>query len=228
MNKQEIARLIAQAQQGDRQAFNTVVKIMQDNGYMKAISRYIYANRLLEPDDVKAEFWLGVVMALPKCKPDVGDPLFYLAWRGANRVKTELRRTLLREVVSACPKCGWRGHLRRKKGKYECPKCKNTELDSWERTKQQDVTSILIEERISKRTIKVVEETDLRMDIEYLETLLTPQEKKVFRCIVIDELDRDHEHNYLESIAYALQISAQCVSRYLKKIREKLLKIREE
>ena len=230
MEQQAIANLIEQAKQGDAFAKNQIVRLMQENHYIKIISKYLYINRLLESEEVQGEFWLGVVLAMPKVKPDIGDPLFYLAWSGLNRVKKQLRLKIGKGVHVTCLDCDWSGRLYRKNKEYVCRNCGSINLETHqyeinlstierEETKdKQPITDVLLSTRPTQRDL------DFKDEIEQFKTKLTPQELRVFILITEKEIDRDHEQNYLQTIANILEISAQCVNHYLGRIRAKMKK----
>lgn len=228
MNQPEVTDIIEKAKRGDPTAKNTIIKLIQDNGYMKAISHYLYLNRLLEPDDVRSEFWIGVVLALPKVKTEVGDPLFYLAWQGANRVKSQLRKKIGKGVIAECNQCSWIGRLTRINSRYVCPECGNEDIKTWQ--KEINETSLTGED-IAPPTPTVPPnqiEIDIHIDIEYFKSKLSPQELRVFILITDKSIDRDHESNYLHTIADLLHISPQCINQYLGKIKKKLTKMMQE
>ena len=234
MEHSEIVEVITKAKAGDHLAKNQVVKMIQDNGYMRAISHYLYLNRLLEPDDVRSEFWIGVILALPKVSTSIGDPLFYLAWQGANRIKNQLRKAIGKGTQVQCNTCGWVGRFYRVKGDYECRKCGNKDLRTWQ--KEINETSIfrtqLNPDTLEDGQMSIFEtklptpptqlEVDIKIDMEYFKTKLSARELNVFILITEEHINRHHEDNYLTTIANKLGISPQCVSAYLIKIRKKL------
>lgn len=223
MNQQELTILIEKAQTGDQVAKNSIIRHMQNNGYMRAVSRYIHANRLLEPDDARSEFWLGVIIALPKVNPALGDPLFYLAWRGANRVKSQLRQKISKGVELQCNTCGWTGRLFRKDKSYECKECGSKDINTWQREINETTVfrGIDRDDIIRKKTEIKKEGTILKLDLELFKSHLSPQESRVFSLIVENEIDRFHEKNYIKSISIQLDITPQCVNHYLRKIKIK-------
>jgi predicted RNA-binding Zn-ribbon protein involved in translation (DUF1610 family)/DNA-binding CsgD family transcriptional regulator len=62
---------------------------------------------------------------------------------------------------------------------------------------------------------------DFELDKIELKKKLTPQELRVFELIE-NGVDREHETNYLRTIALTLDVTPQCVNQYLKKIRLKI------
>ena len=232
----EITKIIEEAKSGNQEAKNKLIKLIKENGYMKCINRYLYMNRLLEPDDIKSEFWMGVILALPKVKTDIGDPLYYLSWQGVNRIKGELKSKIGKGVQFTCLTCGWVGRLYRKNHEYQCRKCGSTDYE----THQKEVSmTILLNKReqeedggdnidifVSSKPGQL--EVDVKIDNEYLKSVLTTQENRVFTLIIEGNNDRDHEVNYLKKIGEIMGISAQAVNQYLKKIRLKIKKLFDE
>ena len=231
MEQRDIVDIIEKAKRGDGAAKNQLVKLIQDNGYVHSISRYLYTNRLLEPDDVQSEFWMGVILALPKVNTAIGDPLYYLTWRGVNRVKSQLRKKIGKGVQAQCNECGWVGRLYRKDNSYECRKCGSKELTT--RQKEINLTSLTSQSMKDNEEDKSFIdlhihlsppqlEIDTKIDMEYLKSKLSSRELHVFILITEENINRDHEQNYLLTIANKLGISPQCVCAYLKKIQSKM------
>ncbi len=229
MDQLQVNEIITKAQSGDPQAKNQLIQLMTKNNCLKAVGRYLNANRLLEPDDVRSEFWIGVVLAIPKVKTTIGDPLFYLSWSGVNRVKSQLRKVIGKGVLVICKECGTRGRLHRKNKEYVCGKCgaSHEELLTFQKEtnmtilnknneKESDINPGLIPTTRPKQL-----DIEFDMDLKVLKEKFTPQELKVFELIE-SGINREYEQNYLRTIALTLQISPQCVSQYLKKIKIKM------
>ena len=208
--------LIAKAQNGDEIARTKLIHTLNDNGAMKQLSKYLYLNRLLEPDDVRAEFWFGVAKAIPQVKSEIGNPIQYLIKRGIWQVRSALRQAISKDVFYRCPECGTVAPLRRTTDKMECRKCGSEDLMTWERK----ATSI-----IPHKPVEV--HKTITIDIDGFKMTLTVQEKRVFELIE-QGIDRDNSNNYLREIGDALKVSPQCVTIYLRKIRTKLREHMEE
>lgn len=229
MDQPKVNEIIIKAQSGDPQAKNQLVQIMKDNNCMKAVGRYLRLNRLLEPDDVRSEFWVGVVLALPKVKTTIGDPLFYLSWSGVNRVKSQLRKAIGKGVTAVCKECGHKGRLHRVNRKYQCVCCgaQYEEIDTFQKEINMTIANKGKDENeeVNPALLLIVrpKQRDIEFDIDVVELKkqLTPQELRVFELIE-GGMDREHEQNYLRSIALTLEVSPQCVNQYLKKIRLKI------
>jgi len=233
MSNPDVTGLIEKAKTGDQGAKNTIIKLMQDNGYMRAISHYLYLNRLVEPDDVRSEFWLGVILALPKVSPIIGDPLFYLAWQGANRVKKQLRNKIGKGVQFTCKECGYKGRFDYRQKTFKCKDCGSINYESYQKEVALSIICPTPEMRIRIIDLLISTkpkqlEVDDKIDLEYIKTQLAPRERQVFTLIVEDGISREYEQNYLKTISEIMGISAQCVNLYLQRIKKKLLKIQSE
>lgn len=212
----KIAEVLTKAQQGNEKAKNELIKMMVDDGCMKQISRYINRNRLLEPDDVRSEFWFGVARAIPKAKPNLGNPLRFLAQCGVWRVISALRHRLRNGVRCTCNVCGRHAQLNRRIQTLGCPRCNSTDI-----TTTQVTTSIELSSEknfVYKKQLTVTHE---------FEQQLNGRELDVYK-LIMEGASRDKSSNYLKEIAQELGISAPCVAIYLRRIRTKLTRYMED
>lgn len=237
MTKEEIEKVIIQAQAGDRQSKNQLVRLLQDNKYMSQVRKYLYMNRLVEPDEVRSEFWIGVILALPKVKVKIGDPLHYLAWKGVNKIRQTMARKIGRGVQLLCCDCHYVGRLFKENGEYKCKKCGSTNYETHEREvnlstlnkphmQENEDTTPLLDLLGSTKPNQMY--AILRLDYEYIKGKLAPREAEVLSLIIEHEIDKEHEENYLTKVGEILGISGQCVWQYIKRIRIKLKDIKEE
>ena len=209
MDLLEINSLLSKAQSGDEEAKNKLIYAMLEDGCMKRLSRYLYLNRLLEPDEVRGEFWLGVAQSINKAKP-LGNPLRFLHQCGVWQVVAVLRQRLSNGVSWACLACGKGGSLNRRATLAACPRCASIEIETKEKV-------VYIGEY--EYTYKPQDNsTDF---VEDFKTKLQGRELQVFNLIV-DGCDRDSTQNYIKEIANTLKISPPCVAIYLRRIRYKL------
>ena len=209
----KLSKMVYLAQRGESRYKDRLIRHMTDNGYMKQLNRYLHLNRLLSPDDVKQEFWLGVIKALPIAKPTVGNPIQFLTWKGLNRIRYVLKKRIGTGVFYQCNDCQYDGALRRSTDTMRCGRCASTNIE----TSEREVTGIelVLESRSGRRDNKE------QMMIEEFTTRLSPQEMKVF-TLIMEGTDRDEPNtNYQKNIAGILGVTQQCVNIYLKKIRAK-------
>jgi len=236
MDSAQIAQVIEKAKAGDHQAKNCLVHLLQDDKYMGQIKRYLHMNRLLEPEEVVSEFWVGVILAIPKViSSNKGDPLHYLAWSGLNQVKRTLRRNIGKGVEIICIKCGHKGNLYRHNKEYNCSKCGSTEYETHQREINLSILKNPNDEEEDSEFVDRLKSIkpgqlliDVQIDYEFYLTQLAPKEREVLSLLIGQEMDKEHEKNYLQTIADIMQISNQCVVQYLKRIRSKLDKFKDE
>lgn len=205
----ELRELIAMAQGGDEQARTELIKRLRKNGAMKQLSRYLYRNRLLEPDEVRGEFWLGIARGLNQVKYDIGNPLQYLIQRGLWQVQSALRRMIGKGVFYRCGECGYEGRLR--KIPCKCHRC-GADADTYQR---EIPFGQVPEIHIEKTT------TSIRIDIEKFRLKLSPKENEVM-TLLLSGLHKGAERGYMRKIAELMGTTPQCVNIRLKNIRKKL------
>ena len=219
----EIKKIITQAQNGDPLAKNQLIKLMMDNGCMRIINRYLYLNRLLEPSEAKGEFWLGVVLAIPKVNITIGDPLQYLIWKGENHIKSELRRLISQNVHAICKDCGLKFKLYRIGKEYRCPHCGTDDIETF--SNEINITTLTANQTEPKMPDVEIERNDYTiLDITDFEKHLSKQELRIYKLIIQEGMNRDTCKNYIVEISTIMQISPQCTSIYIKRMREKLKK----
>ena len=212
----DLKEVIAKAQAGDERAQNTLIKTLKDNGAMQQLARYLYRNRLLEPSDVRGEFWLGIAKGILNVKHNVGNPLQYLIQCGLWQVKSALRRAIRKGVIYKCKTCKATGQFRRITDRAYmemacCPKC-GGELETEELhipLKDEHTSHLKSESRIE------------RWDIDEFKMTLTIYEKRVFEFIETG-YDRDNSKNYLRDIATEMRVTPQAINHHLRNIRTKL------
>ena len=226
---EKVRGIVKLAQSGNENAKNELVKLLRDNRYMMTLSRYLHLNRLLEPEDVESEFWVGVIIALPICNPDIGDPLHFLKYRGICHVKKTLRSRIRKGVVMSCKECGnisstyktsiiiTEGGETRKIWSYRCTVCHSPNVETWQRLTGIEMAKAPIDKRAERQR----EQMDIHLSITPQTLHLTTQEVKVYE-LILGGIDRDSSTNFLVEISNELNISPQCASQYLKKIRSKL------
>jgi len=213
IDSRHIEEIIKKAQKGNKQAKNELVKLMQNDGCMRSISRYLYINKLVEPDDIRSEFWLGVILALPKVRPE-NEPIKFLVWKGEFQVRMALRKAISQAITATCPECGLKFKLYSIKGEYKCRKCGSPNIE----TSRNEIPMSILEfdnfiEKINLR---------LNIDLKTFKENLTGQELKVYKMITEEGINRFDSKNYLSEISDKLHTSPQCINIYLVRIRKKL------
>jgi len=218
----ELNTIIEKAKDGDLGACDELVNTMIQNKCTKVINRYLNKNRLVDSEDLVAEFWIGVLGALPNVDMGIGNPLRYLEFMGRNRVKDMMRSNIRKRVQVRCNRCRRVSSLYRVEGEYVCRYCKADSSYLVTTQYETNMTTIFgcdyneayVEALCPRRTrINLVE-----IDIELIKVLLSPQELRVLELIQ----EGISSGNYLAAIADTMSISPQCVSQYVKKIRKKI------
>lgn len=98
--------LLESAKSGDRRAQSQLFRVlMSDVRVGRAIRSLTYEKSVLEKDDVKAEFWVGVLRGIPVVNHDMGDPVLHLIQRGVWQVKSVVRVELGKRIVQTCMAC---------------------------------------------------------------------------------------------------------------------------
>lgn len=218
----ELESLIKRAQSGDQQAKTELVQKMFDDGYIRQVNKYLYLNRLLKPNEVRSEFWYGVLKAMSRVKYDIGNPLQFLAFKGVMRVRSLLRKRISKGVFYMCKACGNQAQLRsllKLYVKFRCQECGSEDIDTFER--EIHVVEHHIERpKYSRREMhRTIHEKD---KIRRFRSTLSGRQAEVFDWI-IGGLTRYNSKNYLVEISELMDCTPQCVVQYLNKVREKYL-----
>ncbi len=99
--------LLESIRQNDQDARNQLFRSLNlDKRVRRTIQSLTYDKSVLEPDDVKAEFWRGVLKGVAVVRYDIGDPVLHLIKRGVWQVKSVVRTELNKRVVQYCTRCG--------------------------------------------------------------------------------------------------------------------------
>lgn len=117
------AQLLEMAQNGNKLAEEKLIIHIRDKYMMSRISRYINRNRQAENEDIKQEFLIGVALAIPKARADIGNPIEFLIANGLYRVKTYVRKCVVQNTIQVCNDCGDKSRVKRSKNGYICKKC---------------------------------------------------------------------------------------------------------
>lgn len=208
-----LQEVILLAQDGVKEAKDELVQMMIDNKCMRRVNRYLYRNRLLKRDDVEQEFWLGVVQAMATVRPEIGDPLQFLTWRGIMQIRNAMRTAIARGVSYQCRNCGYEGRYMKRTMDMECGRCGSVNLDSWE--KHVDISK--------SRTSAPKSHMNEEMDIGDFKTMLTGRESEVLELMLdgFNKIETKYQQNYQRDIGEKLGITPQCVTQYLNRIKWK-------
>lgn len=138
MTDQELEIVLRQAKAGDKMAEQNLLIYIRNN-YMRRIGRYLNKNRLVDNDDIKQEFMIGVAFAISKCELDIGNPIEYLVSQGVYRVRSFMRGNIIKNTVQICRECGTVTRLNMVNGQYVCKKCGSINIDTTEIHDHDDI-----------------------------------------------------------------------------------------
>ncbi len=138
MTDQELEIVLRQAKAGDKMAEQNLLIYIRNN-YMRRIGRYLNKNRLVDNDDIKQEFMIGVAFAISKCELDIGNPIEYLVSQGVYRVRSFMRGNIIKNTVQVCRECGTVTRLNMVNGQYVCKKCGSINIDTTEIHDHDDI-----------------------------------------------------------------------------------------
>lgn len=138
MTDQELEIVLRQAKAGDKMAEQNLLIYIRNN-YMRRIGRYLNKNRLVDNDDIKQEFMIGVAFAIGKCELDIGNPIEYLVSQGVYRVRSFMRGNIIKNTVQVCRECGTVTRLNMVNGQYVCKKCGSINIDTTEIHDHDDI-----------------------------------------------------------------------------------------
>lgn len=138
MTDQELEIVLRQAKAGDKIAEQNLLIYIRNN-YMRRIGRYLNKNRLVDNDDIKQEFMIGVAFAISKCELNIGNPIEYLVSQGVYRVRSFMRGNIIKNTVQVCRECGTVTRLNMVNGQYVCKKCGSINIDTTEIHDHDDI-----------------------------------------------------------------------------------------
>lgn len=99
--------LLKKASQGCENARNQLYQHLNADPRIKRTIRSLSYNKsIIEPEDIRAEFWLGVMKGLGIVKNECGDPIMHLIKRGVWQVQSIVRKELRAKIMQVCIKCG--------------------------------------------------------------------------------------------------------------------------
>lgn len=140
MTEDELKIVISQAQSGDKMAEQNLLIHIRNNYMNRRIGKYLSKNRLVDNDDLRQEFMIGVAFAIPKCDVDIGNPIEYLISQGVYRVRSCMRGKIMKNTVQICRECGTVTRLNMVNNQYVCKKCGSINIDTSEIMDSDEIT----------------------------------------------------------------------------------------
>lgn len=209
----DLRSVIDRAKEDDQEAKGILVKTLIKEGYTQQLNRYLHRNRLLDPEDIQSEFWIGVIQSIPKVSNDIGNPLQFLTFKGLCNVKSVMRIVIKRKVFYTCYSCGSIGNIQHHDRK--CPKCQSENIHTLQYEINQTET---ISEPV---TLEMIEEILIKDRIAQFKRMLTEREVQIVELIIDEGYTPQACTNYLREIGDIIMISPQRVSQYIGRIRSK-------
>lgn len=191
--------LLVNAQNGDKISEDKLLVIIRDKFMNRRIGKYLYKNRLVEDEDMRQEFMIGVALNIHKARLDMGDPIEYLINQGVYRVRSYLRKNIVCNTSQTCLECGHITRINRVGTDYICKKCGSNNIETHEISDHND---LLMESMADTEDI----ETDIlsKMLLEEFEKTLNPN-TNVFSLytLIKSGVNRDNPNikNYIKTIA---------------------------
>lgn len=219
--------LLKLAQQGNKNAEELLIVEIRNRFMNKRIGRYLHKNRIVDDEDLKQEFLIGVGLAIPKARLDIGDPIEYLINQGVYRVRSYLRKHIIQNTTQICEDCGYITRLNMIDGRYVCKRCGSTNITTQE---LNDNNEILLNNMIdTEQEYDDIITNDL---IKRFEQTLT-EGTNVYNLYILlkSGVNRDNPQikNYIKEIARIWGgCSEQNVVQNMDKLRQKLTQFANE
>ena len=218
--------LLRLAQEGNEKAEELLIIEIRDKFMIRRIGRYLHKNRLVDDEDLKQEFLIGVAHAIPKARIDMGDPIEYLIHQGVYGVRSYLRKHIIQNTSQICNTCGYITRLNMIDGQYVCKKCGSTDITTQE---LQDCDDTLLTNIPSESEVDDVISEDM---VERFERTLTPGTNVYSLYILLKSgINRDNPDipNYIKEIAKIWGgCSEQNVVQNMEKLRKKVIQFAED
>ena len=192
----------------------------------RRIGRYVGKNRLVERDDIKQEFMIGVAMYIHRAKLDMGDPIAFIISKGVFRVRDYMRKHIRQGTMQICKLCGNKTRLNKVGDRYTCTICGNTEVDTFEVADHDEITL----ENIAEEGFEDYVISDIVM-ARFEETLIPGTNVHSLYQMLKSGIDRDNPEvkNYIKEIARIWGgCSDQNVVQHLDKLRNRMRKYFED
>lgn len=219
--------LLQLAQHGNKNAEELLIIEIRNRFMNKRISKYLHKNRVVEDDDLKQEFLIGVGLSIPKARMDIGDPIEYLINQGVYRVRSYLRKHIIQSTSQICNDCGHITRLNMVDGNYVCKRCGSTNITTRE---VNDNNEIILTNMID--TEDEIEEIISQDLIDRFEQTLTPNTNVHNLYILLKNgINRDNPNiqNYIKEIAKIWGgCSDQNVVQNMDKLKSKIIQFAED
>lgn len=224
MELQGTLSIVANAQDGCELAITELINIVRKYHMPRYVRRYFGRNVLIGDDEIESEFLLGVWMALPGAKLDVGNPINYMCYKGQRKVQTLMRNRIRRETRYQCLECGHTGTMGWKSKVPSCTKCASLDVHTWMVTNADmvgdDISMVSLATGVSAETAWQLAVYGIQ--IEELRARLSGRARDLFDIIIFEGINRDSSKNYLQEIANMWGTSTTAVAAALRRLRREV------
>jgi uncharacterized Zn finger protein (UPF0148 family) len=219
--------LLQLAQAGNKRAEELLIIEIRNRFMNKRIGKYLHKNRMAEDEDLKQEFLIGVGLAIPKARIDMGDPIEYLINQGVYRVRSYLRKYIIQNTSQICNDCGYITRFNMVDGQYICKRCGSSNVTTRETNENDEV--ILNNIPSTESEIDDIISQDI---VDKFEKTLTPGTNVHNLYILLKSgINRDNPNipNYIKEIAKIWGgCSEQNVVQNIEKLRKKIIQFAED
>lgn len=228
--KEYLLGLLTLAQSGDNVATDNIITYIRDNEMKRRIGRYLHKNRQVEDEDLKQEFLIGVAFGIKEADLTIGNPIEFLISKGVYRVRSYLRRHILKNTSQVCHDCGYESRLNMVNGVYECKKCKSHNIETRE---LYDHDETIFEGRCddSDDIEKMIDEEGANDIIERFRQTLDANTKvhSLFVLLYDEDINSDNPEivNYVAEIAKRWGTSQTLVLQTKEKLKTRLIRFCE-
>ncbi len=216
--------IVADAQDGDELAITEMFNIVREYHMNRLIQRYKGRNVLVSDAEIESEFLLGVWMALPKAKLDVGNPISYMCYKGQRRVQSLFRNRIRRETRYQCLECSHTGIMGWKARVPVCTECQSNDIHTWmvENADVVDDDVSLVDMSVGVSAETAWQLAVYGIQIEEMRARLNGRALELFDILVLEGINRDSSKNYLLEIATRWGTSTMRVNIALRIVRREI------
>lgn len=222
MDKKELIELLKDAQCGQELAQDRLLVYIRDHIMYRRISRYLGKNRQVDNEDIKQEFMIGVALNIHRAELNIGDPIEYLIACGVYRVRSYMKKQIIKGTTQTCNKCGYVSRLNMEDGKYKCKKCGSNDITTQEMHNLDDGTTL--------NTIESMEEFEaelmFNMLMDEFEATLN-KNTNVYQLYILIKggINRNNPQvkNYIKEIADIWHCSQNNIVQTMSKLKDKLI-----
>lgn len=227
MNNEYLVELLKLAQAGDEIATDNLIAHIRDSEMNRRIGKYLHRNRQCEDEDLRQEFLIGVALSISKADLEIGDPIEYIISQGVYRVRSYLRKHIIKNTTQICKECGYESRLNRVGNHYECKKCGSSNVETRETHDHDDVV-IMNQCEEDDEIEKLIEDFGAQDIIERFRDTLEPNTKvySLFVMLYDEDINSDNPEiiNYIAEIANKWNTSQTLVVQVREKLKVRLMK----